>query len=129
MALAGHELAIRALSAEVEVAERAGRHGCVCGRAAGLVSIGEAAHRLGLHRATVYRMLDSGQLPIDRFQVGNTTKLSWLQIEDWLRAGPAKSVRASSAPARTASKPGAGLQAPRRVREPSHAPTRRPSPR
>jgi excisionase family DNA binding protein len=90
---------------------------CACGGVKALLSVGEAAERLGLHRTTVYRMIESGQLPVHCFRVGNTTKLSWAQVEEWLRTAPAQA-SAEFAPthARRPAGSGAGLQAPRRAR-------------
>ena len=90
---------------------------CSCGRMKALLSIGEAAERLGLHRTTLYRMIENGQLPVDCFRVGNTTKLSWAQVEEWLRTGPAQtSTQAAPTSTRRSTGPSAGLQAPRRIR-------------
>jgi excisionase family DNA binding protein len=49
-----------------------------------LLSVTQAAQCLGLGRATLYRLLATGLVPVDQFRIGRDTRLSRRQIEAWL---------------------------------------------
>jgi excisionase family DNA binding protein len=49
-----------------------------------LLTAATVARLLGVHRSTVYRMLASGQLPIQQFKVGHEVRLSRRQLFAWL---------------------------------------------
>jgi excisionase family DNA binding protein len=49
-----------------------------------LLTAVDLAELLGVHRSSIYRMLKLGQLPVERFAVGNELRFSRRQIERWL---------------------------------------------
>jgi excisionase family DNA binding protein len=52
-----------------------------------LVTVTQAARWLGIGRSTLYGMVANGQVPVQKFIVGRTTRLSRRQLAAWLRAG------------------------------------------
>jgi excisionase family DNA binding protein len=53
-----------------------------------LLSVSQAAAWLGVSRSTIYRMLNTGRLPITEFTVGNELRLSRRQLTAWLDQTP-----------------------------------------
>ena len=53
-----------------------------------LLSVSQTAAWLGVSRSTIYRMLNTGRLPLTEFTVGNELRLSRRQLTAWLDQTP-----------------------------------------
>jgi excisionase family DNA binding protein len=54
-----------------------------------LLSPAEVAELLGVHRASVYRRINSGELPAIRLGEDGPLRIRSDRLEDWLAANPA----------------------------------------
>jgi excisionase family DNA binding protein len=54
-----------------------------------LLSVGEVAERLGVHRATVYRYVHSGELPALRLGEDGPYRVRSDRLEEWIQRYPA----------------------------------------
>ena len=53
-----------------------------------LLTVAQTAAWLGVSRSTIYRMLNTGRLPLTEFIIGNELRLSRRQLTAWLDQTP-----------------------------------------
>jgi excisionase family DNA binding protein len=53
-----------------------------------LLTVAQTAAWLGVSRSTIYRMLNTGRLPLTEFTIGNELRLSRRQLTAWLDQTP-----------------------------------------
>ena len=61
-----------------------------------LLTVAQTAAWLGVSRSTIYRMLNTGRLPLTEFTIGNELRLSRRQLTAWLDQAPGAPTTQSS---------------------------------